>query len=135
MPRTRAVFDASVVLRAFLAGAEDARDWVRRAEARQVVVEAPELLFAECVHAVRRSVLAGTVPRNDAESVVRAIGELPFRVRSNRELAIGAMARALTDRLSGYDAFYVVLAEATDAVLVTADRRLAEAYDRVEVIA
>jgi predicted nucleic acid-binding protein len=134
MPRTRAVFDASVVLRAFLTGAEDARAWLRRAEARQVLAEAPELLFAESVHAVRRSVLAGRVPRAEAGAVVRAIVELPFRVRPNRELAIGAMARALTDRLSGYDAFYVVLAEAIDATLVTADRRLAEAYDRVELL-
>src|SRR4051812_1915928 len=135
MPRTRAVFDSSVVLRAFLAGAADAREWMRRAQARQILVEVPELLFAECVHAVRRNVLAGAVPREEGDSAVRAIAELPFRVRSNRELAIGALARAVTDRLSGYDAFYVVLAEATDAVLVTADRRLAEAYDRVEVIA
>lgn len=56
-------------------------------------------------------------------------------MRSNRELAIGALARAVTDRLSGYGAFYVVLAEATDATLVTADRRLSEAYDRVELLA
>jgi predicted nucleic acid-binding protein len=134
MPKTRAVFDASVVLRAFLADAEDARAWVRRAEARQVSAETPELLFAECVHAVRRSILAGSVPRAEAGGIVRAIVALPFRVRTNRELAIGAMARALTDPLSGYDAFYLVLAEAIDAVLVTADRRLAEAYDRVELL-
>src|SRR6476646_6638421 len=100
MPRTRAVFDASVVLRALLAGAEDARGWVRRAEARQVPVEAPELLFAECVHAIRRNVLAGTVPRDDAGGIVRAIVELPFRVRSNRELASGAAALAVSRRVS-----------------------------------
>jgi predicted nucleic acid-binding protein len=78
-------------------------------------------------------------PRRDGSSgraarVVRAIVERPFRGRSNRELAIGAVARALTDRVSGYDAFYVVLAEAIDGLLVTADRRLAEAYDRVELL-
>ena len=79
MPRTRAVFDSSVVLRAFLAGAEDARECVRRAEARQILAEVPELLFAECVHAVRRNALAGTVSRDEADSAVRAIVELPFR--------------------------------------------------------
>jgi predicted nucleic acid-binding protein len=134
MPSTRAVFDASVVLRAFVAGAADAREWVRRAEARQILAEVPELLFAECVNAMRRTLLAVTFPRDEAARVVRAIVERPFRGRSNRELAIGAVARALTDRVSGYDAFYVVLAEAIDGLLVTADRRLAEAYDRVELL-
>ena len=46
-----------------------------------------------------------------------------------------ALPKARVTDLSVYDACYVVLAEAADAVLVTADRRLAEAYDRVELLA
>jgi len=37
--------------------------------------------------------------------------------------------------LTVYDASYVVLAEAHEAPLVTADRRLVGAYDRVELLA
>ena len=37
-----------------------------------------------------------------------------------------ALELAATRRLSGYDALYVVLAEALEVPLVTADRRLAE---------
>jgi predicted nucleic acid-binding protein len=36
--------------------------------------------------------------------------------------------------MSGYDALYLVLADATDATLVTADRRLAEAASRAELV-
>jgi predicted nucleic acid-binding protein len=37
--------------------------------------------------------------------------------------------------LSGYDAFYLVLADAAGAILVTADRKLARAATRVELLA
>jgi predicted nucleic acid-binding protein len=50
-------------------------------------------------------------------------------------LAIAALPRALASGLSGYDALYLVLAEAADATLVTADRRLAAAASRAELIA
>lgn len=42
----------------------------------------------------------------------------------------GAMAVALDRGLSVYDAAYVVLAEALDAPLVTADRQLANATEQ-----
>ena len=71
----------------------------------------------------------------DAQAVLAGFGGLPLRVHRHAPFAAEALERALALGISGYDAFYVVLAEATDAVLVTADRRLAEAYDRVELLA
>jgi predicted nucleic acid-binding protein len=59
---------------------------------------------------------------------------LPVRVHSQARFAEPALERALASGISGYDAFYVVLADAVDATLVTADRRLAGAYDRVELL-
>jgi predicted nucleic acid-binding protein len=41
---------------------------------------------------------------------------------------------ALSSELSVYDACYAVLAEAEDAVLVTADRRLAAAVTEAELL-
>ena len=74
--------------------------------------------------------------RVDAQAVIAGFGELPLRVHSARALSRRRRSSARSpSALSGYDAFYVVLAEATDATLVTADRRLAEAYDRVELLA
>jgi predicted nucleic acid-binding protein len=43
--------------------------------------------------------------------------------------------RAVDANVSGYDALYLVLAEAADAPLVTADRRLAAAAAHVQLIA
>lgn len=50
------------------------------------------------------------------------------------KLVLPAVGPALARGLSVYDACYAVLAEAEDAVLVTADRRLAEAVTRAELI-
>ena len=49
-------------------------------------------------------------------------------------LALDALSLAVDRGVSGYDAMYLALAEATDAVLVTADRRLAAAATRSELL-
>jgi predicted nucleic acid-binding protein len=36
--------------------------------------------------------------------------------------------------LSGHDAFYLVIADAAEAVLVTADQKLARAAERAELV-
>jgi predicted nucleic acid-binding protein len=50
-------------------------------------------------------------------------------------LATSALAVAVELELSAYDAAYVVLARTYDATLVTADRRLAAACNRAELLA
>jgi predicted nucleic acid-binding protein len=50
-------------------------------------------------------------------------------------MAMASLARALETGLSAYDACYLVLADAADATLVTADRRLADAAAKAELIA
>ena len=60
--------------------------------------------------------------------------QLPIASEPTEVLALGALPRALAAGMSGYDALYLVLADATDATLVTADRRLAEAASRAELI-
>jgi predicted nucleic acid-binding protein len=54
----------------------------------------------------------------------------PFDVVSMRTLLAGALEIGLQRRLSVYDACYLVAVDAFDAVLVTADRRLARAATR-----
>lgn len=57
------------------------------------------------------------------------IDAAPSRVTPVEQLVAVAMPIALERGLSVYDAVYVVLAETADAILVTADRRLAAATD------
>jgi predicted nucleic acid-binding protein len=130
----RAVFDASVILRAGLTPSKQAEAWIQRVATLEVRVHVPELVFAELAHVFRRHVAAGLVSLLDARALMDGFSRLPVRVHSQARFAEPALERALASGISGYDAFYVVLADAVDATLVTADRRLAGAYDRVELL-
>jgi predicted nucleic acid-binding protein len=67
------------------------------------------------------------------ELVVRCL-DLPLVARPLRDLVSAALVRSLQLELTVYHAAYVVLADAAEVVLVTADRELAGAYDRVELV-
>jgi predicted nucleic acid-binding protein len=88
-------------------------------------VQVPHLIDAEIAAALRRSVLAGSVARQDGWSALdtwRRLGVM-------RHPAVGLLDRVweLRENVSAYDACYVSLAEALDCALVTADARLARA--------
>ena len=130
----KAVFDASVVLRAAVAESPSAREWLARLDA-DLHGHAPELIWIEVTNGLRRAVLAGIVETALARRFLSAALRLPITLRSHRDLALPAFDVALDRGLSAYDAGYVVLAEALDAILVTADRTLASAVPKAELIA
>jgi predicted nucleic acid-binding protein len=72
--------------------------------------------------------------RKQAHEVLAYALGLRLSVRPLRGLAAPALDRALASELSVYDACYVVLADALGATLVTADRTLAAAAGRAELI-
>lgn len=94
----------------------------------------PDLLYAEIVNALRRYVRAGQLTPQEAASLLRYVIDLPLESTPCAELASEALELAVARGVSGYDAMYLALAEATDAVLVTADRRLAAAAKRAELL-
>jgi predicted nucleic acid-binding protein len=63
------------------------------------------------------------------------VRRLPFDVHPSRRIAPAALAVSLGRGITAYDACYAVVAELWDAVLVTADRRLAAAVRRSELVA
>ena len=65
----------------------------------------------------------------NAEALAGVV-DLPLHVRPNRGICEFAVAAAAQLGLTVYDAHYLALAEAEDAVLVTADRALAAAASR-----
>jgi predicted nucleic acid-binding protein len=90
----------------------------------------PALCYSEIANAYVQHVRRQLVDLDDARRSLRAAVRLPLDVRSNRSLCAAAAAVAVHTGLSAYDAHYLALAEAEDAVLVTADRRLAEGASR-----
>jgi predicted nucleic acid-binding protein len=115
------VLDASAALD-FLLRDEAGFDWIeqRLLEAAQPAV--PHLLDTEVAHVLRKHVLGGRLDEGRAAEALADLETLPL----TRYAAQPLLPRTweLRHNLSGYDATYVALAEALDAVLVTSERRL-----------
>ena len=111
-----------------------ARLWIAAVDAAEVNGTVPEHFYVEVANALRAYVRAGRMRAAVAAELVTRCLDLPLAARPARDLVPAALARSLQLELTVYDAAYVVLAEAADAVLVTADRDLARAYDRVELV-
>lgn len=117
------VVDASVVVAALLA--TDAYGvWAEDSLERGPLV-APHLLPVEVLSQLRRSVAAGLLAPENVAMAVADLADLPIRyVSAQRHLG---RIWELRSNVTPYDAWYVALAEALDAPLVTLDRRLARA--------
>jgi predicted nucleic acid-binding protein len=85
-------------------------------------LHAPHLLDVEVVQALRCLVRTGDVLSARAEEALDDLATLAIRRHSHFDLL--SRVWELRDNLTAYDAIYVVLAEATDAILVTCDARL-----------
>ncbi len=112
-----------------------AREWTRAIERRTIRASVPDLMYAEVGQAVLRYVRARRLDAGDAAEILEAVLAFPLRVAPLATLVRAALAVAIERELSVYDACYVALAEAAGATLVTADTRLADAYDRVQLVA
>jgi predicted nucleic acid-binding protein len=98
--------------------------------AGQIEGLAPDLVYAEVANALWLYVRGSSLSAEDAGAKLALVIELPLRIASLRSVAADAIAVALERDLTVYDACYLALAEAADAVLVTADRRLAQVAQR-----
>jgi predicted nucleic acid-binding protein len=86
---------------------------------------APHIVDVEVFGVIRREHLAGRLDRTEASQAVEDLEAWPGERFGHRLLL--ARAWQLRETVRGWDAMYVALAEALDAVLLTTDRRLAAA--------
>jgi predicted nucleic acid-binding protein len=114
--------------------APDARAWTARLGG-DVIGHAPELIWAEVASALRLYVATNAMSSLLAREALTNLVRLDLESHALRELAAPALERAHQERLSVYDACYLVLADALGATLVTADRRLAKAATEADLIA
>jgi len=96
---------------------------------------APEVIDVEVLGVVRAQYLRGHLDGTAAAQAVSDLRDWPGERHSHRWML--ERVWQLRDSVRGWDAFYVVLAEALDATLLTLDARLARAHGptcRIEVI-
>jgi predicted nucleic acid-binding protein len=98
--------------------------------AGEVVALVPGILFAETANALAVYVRTGRLGYDDSDEALGTVVSLPLDVIPTRLLARQALALATRRLMSAYDACYLVLALAYDAILVTADRGLANEASR-----
>lgn len=135
MTAAEIVLDASVALRGLLGASEDALDVVDAVASGDTSAHAPDLIVAEVVNALKTSVDANRWLPSDAERALRVFLAWPLVLRPCGPLSEATLALAVERGLSAYDGYYATLAEALDVTLVTADRRLADAVPRSQLVA
>ncbi|CAN5147532.1 type II toxin-antitoxin system VapC family toxin [soil metagenome] len=128
------VLDASAVVELVL-NTEGGRRVAKRIAPPHETLHAPHLLTVEVAQVLRRYSMAGEL---DARTAAAAFGDLDDLTieRYDHEVLLSRVW-SLRHNLTAYDAAYIALAEALDAPLLTADRRLAGApahLARVEVV-
>lgn len=92
------------------------------------------MLDAEVANAVLRLRRAGRLTESAAQQAIDTTLAAPVEREPIHGLLFAAWNVASDRGLTVYDALYVVLAEASDATLLTADRRLAAATDNAVLL-
>lgn len=117
------VVDASVLAPAL---ADDGPDGdLARARLRGETLAAPDLIDLETTSVIRRLFRIGQLDERRADLALRDLVELPLRRAPHRPLL--RRCWELRHNLTVYDAAYVVVAEALEVRVLTADARLANA--------
>jgi len=129
----RIVLDTSALVRFYVpdgpmpAGLEAA---VQSAWRSECVLLMPELALAEVGEVLRKKERARRLSAAEAGEILDAVLRLPIEYEGHRECVLDAAALARRERLTVYDALFVVLALRHSADLITADGLLAKAWRR-----
>ena len=119
---TRYVIDASALVEVVLL--TDLGEIVART-IRDCELIAPDLIYAEVLSTLRRSVLAQSMPEPIAAAAVRRLLNAPIARQSHAGLVEEAWE--YRHNVSAYDAFYLAVAYRNDIPLITVDYRLSRA--------
>jgi predicted nucleic acid-binding protein len=100
----------------------------------RVRAHVPDLVYVETASALSKYVRGRAITAEEADRRVAHVVTLELSVVPLRLLSRQALALGLLRKLSPYDACYLALAIGYDAVLVTADRRLAAEAEKAALL-
>lgn len=119
------VLDASVLIKLYLneEGSRRAVNAVKKADA----LLAPDLLWAEAGNILWKYVRRDELASDAAEAILREMLQMPVAVTPSMDLLPQAFEIATKYDRTVYDSLYLALAVRAEAVMLTADQRLANA--------
>ena len=119
------VLDASIVVELLLNG--ELADTLARELTRSIeLILVPHLLDVEVSSALRKMAAGQRLDPYRVDQLLKALAELPVDRCSHTPLL--RRVWELRHNFTSYDAIYIALAEATGAVLYTADAKLSEGH-------
>lgn len=122
------VLDSSVAMKWFFdeAGSDAAAALLSSSDS----LHAPELLLLECDAVVCVEVRRGNLTRAKAREIRATLRGAGVALHPLGELLDAGVEASIATGKALYDCVYLVLAEALDATLITADRRFVDSLDR-----
>ncbi len=119
------VVDASVVAAAFFREPDAAP--ARELLASDAELLAPDLLYAEVANVIWKRWSRGEIREDEARELLQDLLRLPLRTTPSSELIDAALLLAVRTERPVYDCIYLALAVQCRGVLISGDRRLANA--------
>ena len=94
----------------------------------------PDLFYIEITNVLWKYVRWQGMDPEDAKEYLEQLGQIALTSIPTAELTVDAFTLAAEKEISAYDACYVALANRMDALLITADRKLAKTLNQPEHI-
>lgn len=124
------VLDTSALLRFYLADGPCPPSLelaMQRGCSGDALLLIPDLCLLECASVLLKQVQRQLLSVDECRDLMTDLLQLPLRPTSASDLAVAALEQAMALSLSVYDASFLALALKHDALLITADQRLAKA--------
>ena len=121
----RLVVDASVSVKWLVA--EEEFEAARKLATGGHDLHAPRLMAAELANALWSKARRGQIERDEAGAMMASIAEMPVQWHADEAVGADAVRLALAFDKPVYDFMYLALARHIGAIVVTADRRFANA--------
>ncbi len=121
----RFVVDASVAVKWLVA--EEDTDIADRLAASAQELHAPRLMVSEAANVLWRKTRMGEIERAEAGAGMALLTDMPVRWNDDETIGADAVRLALALDHPVYDCVYLALAHRIGAMVITADRRFANA--------
>lgn len=130
------VIDASIVIKLYVPEilAEKAEELFYRVERDEIILIAPDLLYAETGNILWKKYRLQELTTQEVKEISDAIVSLPLRIEPSRPLIQLAIDLGIAYDITVYDALYVSTAKIYETKLVTADRKLIDVLKRTPLL-